>query len=42
MSEYVKADPLGIGGKVDVGDIFNAGSVQMRPVFDAEKIESDE
>ena len=37
VSEFVKADPLGIGGKVDVGDIFSAGTVVIRPVLDSEK-----
>jgi hypothetical protein len=34
LTELVKADPLGIGGKVDVGDVVVAGKVEIRPVFE--------
>jgi hypothetical protein len=37
LSEYVKADPFGIGGQVDVGDTIEAGSVDIRPVFSEEE-----
>jgi len=37
ISEYIKADPFGVGGQVDVGDIFDAGAVDIRPVFSEEE-----
>ena len=37
VSEYIKADPFGIGGQVDVGDIFEAGAVDIRPIFSEEE-----
>lgn len=33
MTELMRADPLGIGGKVDVGDIIDAGVVEITPVL---------
>ena len=33
VDEKVKADPLGIGGQVDVPTFVDAGSVEMNPVF---------
>ena len=33
LDELVKADPLGIGGTVNVGDILSAGKVDIQPVF---------
>jgi hypothetical protein len=33
LTELVQVDPLGIGGKVDVGDIVNVGTIDIRPVF---------
>ena len=33
-SEFVKADPFGVGGTVDVGDVVNGGSIQITPVLD--------
>lgn len=35
LSEFVKADPFGIGGDVDIGQIFPAGTVDIRPVYAA-------
>lgn len=29
MTELIKADPLGIGGTVDVGDFISAGTVEL-------------
>eukprot|EP01041_Mallomonas_annulata_P009833 gene9833-20451_t len=34
LVEFVGADPLGIGGKVNVGDTINAGKIDIRPVFE--------
>lgn len=31
-TELIKADPLGIGGKVDIGDDVIAGDVMLTPV----------
>eukprot|EP01035_Chromulina_nebulosa_P017567 gene17567-23133_t len=33
LSEYVNADPFGVGGKVDVGDVVVAGIVNIAPFF---------
>ena len=30
---FVNADPFGIGGKVDVGNVIDAGTVEIRPIF---------
>lgn len=35
-SEYIKADPFGVGGKVDVGDSIPAGEVDIRAVTETE------
>eukprot|EP00607_Mallomonas_marina_P000714 CAMPEP_0182429944 /NCGR_PEP_ID=MMETSP1167-20130531/35326_1 /TAXON_ID=2988 /ORGANISM="Mallomonas Sp, Strain CCMP3275" /LENGTH=189 /DNA_ID=CAMNT_0024614373 /DNA_START=103 /DNA_END=672 /DNA_ORIENTATION=+ len=32
--EYMKADLLGVGGEVNVGDIVDAGKIDIRAVFD--------
>jgi len=32
-SEFMKADPLGVGGVVDIGDDVCAGNIQIRPVY---------
>ena len=37
VSELVKADPLGLGGKVEVGDDIPAGRISIRPVFDQDE-----
>lgn len=34
MTEFMKADPFGIGGQVNVGDIINAGKIDIRPAID--------
>lgn len=31
LSQYVKADPFGLGGKVDIGDVITAGVVNISP-----------
>ena len=33
LTEFVKADPFGIGGRVDVGDVIDAGTIDIGPVF---------
>jgi hypothetical protein len=33
LTELIKADPFGIGGTVDVGDVVSAGTVDIQPVF---------
>ena len=33
LSETARADPLGLGGSVEVGEFVTAGSVQIQPVF---------
>lgn len=33
VSELIRADPLGVGGTVDVGEMVDAGSVTIQPVF---------
>lgn len=33
MTEFIKADPFGIGGQVNVGDTINAGKIDIRPVI---------
>lgn len=32
LTELVKADPLGIGGTVNVGDAVKAGTIDISPV----------
>ena len=36
LTEWVKADPLGLGGKIDAGEVFIAGQVLLEPVFESE------
>jgi hypothetical protein len=31
--EMINADPLGVGGTVDVGEMMSAGSIVIQPVF---------
>ena len=33
LNETALADPLGLGGSVDVGEFVSAGSVQIQPIF---------
>lgn len=42
-SEFVRADPMGIGGRVDVGEMRTAGSINISPsVEDAALLNSNE
>jgi hypothetical protein len=36
VTETVKADPLGLGGSVDVGESTKAGLVSIQPVYESE------
>jgi hypothetical protein len=42
LTELVKADPLGIGGKVNVGESVVAGRVNIRPILEQKNEEDEE
>ena len=42
ITEMVKADPFGVGGTINVGDKFIAGTIDIRPVLGSATDKEDE
>lgn len=42
ITEMVKADPFGVGGTINVGDKFIAGTIDIRPVLGSVTDKEDE